>query len=407
MTEAAVETSAGTSAGAPGLLRRVFALDLLDNRYPALHGLRVVAIASVVQIHVTSMFMIEEKLPFDPDFAAASLAVFFGMDLFFMLSGFLIGSILLHSIDSSGQQHVRRFWLRRAFRTFPAYYVVLILLAILVGMNATQRHNFPYELAYLTNYRVLKRATVVMLWGWSLAVEEQFYLTVPLLLFLLSRLRGDRERVLLLFALWLSALVVRLFIFFRWYGHWDDDSLYRAVYFKTHTRFDTLIAGVMLAYVNRRWRSEIRAWLQRPGARATLAIVALACLSILMRPWMFGPQWLLLVRIFDWGTLTTIMYFCWVLLLLNSEGWISRVLSAPFWRRIATLGYGVYLVHIPLCAVFVTPYAKRAVKDWHVPMLVVWPLSVLGLLMVSLVFSYAIHVVVEKPALWVRDKLAP
>jgi peptidoglycan/LPS O-acetylase OafA/YrhL len=222
MTAVAVSPSA---AQAPSLLRRVFALDLLDNRYPALHGLRVVAILTVVQIHVTSMFLVEEKLPFDPDFASVSLAIFFGMDLFFMLSGFLIGSILLYSLEQSGQQHVRRFWLRRAFRTFPAYYVVLTLLAVIGHLTVAQRHNLPYELAYLTNYRELKRATVVMLWGWSLAVEEQFYLTVPLLLFLLSRLRGDRERVLLLVGLWASALFARLLIFFRWYGTWDDDSL--------------------------------------------------------------------------------------------------------------------------------------------------------------------------------------
>jgi peptidoglycan/LPS O-acetylase OafA/YrhL len=83
------------------------------------------------------------------------------------------------------------------------------------------------------------------------------------------------------------------------------------------------------------------------------------------------------------------------------------VLSAPFWRRIATLGYGVYLVHIPVCGVFITPYARHAVLAWHAPMLVVWPASVLGLMLVSLVIAYGIHLVVEKPALWLRDRLAP
>ena len=69
-----------------------------------------------------------------------SLTIFFGMDLFFILSGFLIGSILLRSLETSGIINVRRFYLRRVFRTFPAYYVVLTALVLLVG---DERHAAP------------------------------------------------------------------------------------------------------------------------------------------------------------------------------------------------------------------------------------------------------------------------
>lgn len=386
---------------------RFFALELLDNRYPALHGLRVLAIASVVQIHVTTIFAFEDKLAIDGDFAAASMAVFFGMDLFFMLSGFLIGSILLHSVAAQGTQHVRRFWLRRALRTFPSYYAVLTLLALALPLTTAQRAHLPFEYLYATNYVPLSRETTVMFWGWSLAVEEQFYLAVPLLLFALSHIRGDRPRVMLLGALWLAALVVRLAIFLRGYGGWTEGSLYGQIYFKTHTRFDTLVAGVMLAYVQRRWREPIARWLDNPRARALLAIGSLACLWVLMRPGMFGPSYTLLVRCFNWGTLTTLMYFAWVLLLLHGDGAIARALSAPALRRIATLGYGVYLVHIPLFDATVRPAARVAVRAWHVPMPVVWPLSVAALLAASLAAAYLLHLLVEKPALALRDRLAP
>jgi peptidoglycan/LPS O-acetylase OafA/YrhL len=334
------------------------------------------------------------------------MSVFFGMDLFFVLSGFLIGSILLRSVETSGFINVRRFWLRRAFRTFPAYYVVLTLLALAFGLTAGQKRHLPFEYLYLTNYVPLHRTDVVMLWGWSLALEEQFYLSVPLLFFLLHKLRSDGARLAMLGTLWLTALIVRL-VLFRLHPQWSPIAVYEGLYFKTHTRFDTLIAGIVLAYVQHRWRAPIARWLEHPGARALLAVPALSCLWLLMQPWMFGEEHVLLVRIFSWGTVTSVMYLCWVILLLNGgDGWIQRALAAPFWRWIATLGYGVYLLHIPMCDHVIAPLARNLVEVRHWPMVAVWPLSVVGLVVVSLAASYVLHVLVEKPALRLRDRFA-
>jgi peptidoglycan/LPS O-acetylase OafA/YrhL len=245
-----------------------------------------------------------------------------------------------------------------------------------------------------------------MLWGWSLSLEEQFYLCVPFLFFGLSRLRSDVGRLVLLGAFWASAIVVRLVLFYR-HPAWSAGDLYDNLYFRTHTRFDTLVCGIMLAYVQQRWGKRIAVWLESPGARATLALPPLACLWLLMNPWMFGDHALLLVRVFSWGTLTSLMYFAWVLLLLNGNGgWIERALSAPFWRRTATLGYGVYLLHIPLCDHAVAPVARALIKDHQWPMTAIWPLSVATLFVLSLAAAYVLHVTVEKPWLWVRDRVA-
>jgi len=133
----------------------------------------------------------------------------------------------------------------------------------------------------------------------------------------------------------------------------------------------------------------------------------LACLWVLMQPWMFGEKELLLVRVFCWGTLTSIMYFGWVLLLLNGDGGvIQRFLSASIFRRIATLGYGVYLVHVPLCDALITPVARLLAKDHSWPMPLVWPLAVVALVLASLAVAYGIHLFVEKPSLRLRDRLA-
>jgi peptidoglycan/LPS O-acetylase OafA/YrhL len=383
---------------------RFFALDLLDNRFAALHGLRVIAIISVVAYHVTWIFMGEQGIMLDPGFFNQSLTVFFGMDLFFVLSGFLIGTILLRAAGESGGVHLRRFYLRRVFRTFPSYYLVLTVLAIAFPLTAHQRHHLWLEYVYATNFLPLERGQCVMFWGWSLGLEEQFYLAVPLLFFALRRLRSDRARIALLTTLMAAALAIRLTIYLR-HRPWFDAFLYGALYFRTHTRFDTLVAGILLAVVHQRHGRALARWLQAPFHRAVLALPALACLWLLLYPNMFGPDKVQLVHVFAWGTVTSIMYLASVPLALYGEGPLCRWLGAPTFRRMATVGYGVYLVHIPVIDHIMVPTA-RALQARHWSMLLVWPAAVAGTMVLSMAIAYALHVLVEKPALRLRDRFA-
>ncbi len=380
------------------------ALELLDNRFPVLHGLRVLGILSVVQLHVTAVMVGEEHILLDPELSGTSVAVFFGMDLFFILSGFLIGTILLRSLEQHGTQNIKRFYVRRAFRTFPSYYVVLGLLALTTNLTQQQKAHLPYEAIYATNFMPGGHAQLVMSWGWSLALEEQFYLTVPLLFFLLWKLPSDRARLGLLFALWASALATRLFIFYA-YGPWEDFALFRAIYVSTYTRYDTLICGIALAFVHVRHKDQVTAWLSAPFHRALLGVPALGCLWLLLRPDLFGREHTPLFHVFAWGTLTTIMYFGALLLFLSGSGAVTRALSRPIFRQIATLGYGVYLVHIPILQRVILPMAK-ALGARHWPMYVVWPLSFVGVMLGSLAVAYVMHVLIEKPSLRLRDRLA-
>jgi peptidoglycan/LPS O-acetylase OafA/YrhL len=385
-------------------VRSFFALDLLDNRFAALHGMRVLAIVSVVAYHITWIFMGEQGIRLNPFFFAQSLTVFFGMDLFFVLSGFLIGSILLRSVAQSGAQHLRRFYLRRVFRTFPSYYLVLTVLVLAFGLTQNQRHHLRWEYVYGTNFLPLERGQTVMFWGWSLGLEEQFYLAVPLLFFALQKLRTHRARIALLGALMALALVIRLVIFYR-HRPWNDAFLYGALYFRTHTRFDTLVAGILLAVVHQRYGKDLARWLEAPFHRALLTLPALACLWLLLFPTMFGWDQLQLVHVFCWGTVTSIMYLLLVPMALYGDGMICRWLGAPFFRRMATLGYGIYLVHIPIIDHVMVPLA-RAAQGRHWSMLFVWPLVLASTMVLSAAVSYALHVFVEKPSLRLRDRFA-
>jgi len=393
-----------TPEGRPSSLSRFFALDLLDNRYPALHGLRFFAIISVVQFHVTSV-LIDKKVTVPGPLAQASINTFFGMDLFFVLSGFLIGSILIHSMKGSGVQGIKRFYLRRIFRTFPSYWIVLTVVSLIGPLSRMQRHNLWLEYTYLTNFAPLWPGEIVMVWGWSLALEEQFYLTVPLLFMMLYRLRTDRGRITFLLVLAATALVLRLVVYFA-YGPWHY-LLYRgAVYFRTATRFDTLIVGILIAYVHNRFGKELDAWMAKPRNRGLVTVGVLACLWPLLNPAMFGVEAYVLVHAFLWGTVTSAMYFGLVLLLLHAPaGSISRFFSRPIFRRLATLGYGVYLVHIPVAEHLVVP-AAEGMRAHGVPLEIVWTFALVALMTVSLLVAYGLHLLVEKPSLWARDRVA-
>jgi peptidoglycan/LPS O-acetylase OafA/YrhL len=388
-------------------VRRFFALELLDNRYPHLHGLRVLAIVSVVQFHVTSIFALEQSIRLDRDWVLSSLAVFFGMDLFFILSGFLIGSILLYSLKhQESQKHpIRRFYLRRIFRTFPSYYVVLTVLALTYKLGPLQKKHLVWEYLYGTNFFSTARFDTLMFWGWSLSLEEQFYLVVPLLFFLLRFMKSDFQRIGFLVALWASALVVRLAIYFLHEGPWIDVFLYGALYFKTYTRFDTLVTGIILAVVHDRFREPIGRWLMHPFNRALVALPSMLLLWMLVRPLTFAAGNLNFFHVFAWGTITTLMYMGFLLLLLHGHGPVHAFLSAPIFRKIATLGYGVYLVHIPLCDNVVVPMA-HALDRRHVSLMLIWPLSLVVLLVLSAAVAYLMHILIEKPSLWVRDRFA-
>jgi peptidoglycan/LPS O-acetylase OafA/YrhL len=399
--QAAASTALPSARPAPSAF---FALDLLDNRFPALHGMRVIAILTVIAYHVTWIFGAEQGIELDPDFFTQSLTIFFGMDLFFVLSGFLIGSILLRSVATSGVQHIGRFYLRRVFRTFPSYYLVLTFLVLAFGLTAHQRQHLVWEYVYGTNFLPLDRGQTVMFWGWSLALEEQFYLLVPFLFLLLQLFRRVEVRLVVLTSLWLTALVVRLAIY---YGGepWNDMDLYGAVYFRTHTRFDPLVAGILIAIVHQRWGKDIAVWLKAPFHRALLALPALGCFWFLLRSALTLPEHAQIIRMFLWGTMTSVMYFGIVPLALYTDGAIVRFLSAPFFRRLATLGYGVYLVHIPIIDHLMVP-AGKAAQAAHWSMLYVWPLALVSTFLLSVAVAYALHVLVEKPSLRLRDRIA-
>ncbi len=243
---------------------------------PALDGVRGVAILLVLINHFSPEKNYGNTLAkiFQP--ITGNMVV--GVDLFFVLSGFLITGILLRS--RSSEHYFRNFYSRRALRIFPLYYFVLILL--LIGLHTipswekltTLRDAWPWYWFYGTNYLIcrtgftfLDHAQVSLGHFWSLAVEEHFYLFWPLMVWFLS----DRSLVRLCIALIVIAPICRAYAVIS-----GENPL--VPYVATQCRMDCLALGALLAVlIQQRSAKELLRSFQWVGLfSAAAAIVCFA-----------------------------------------------------------------------------------------------------------------------------------
>jgi peptidoglycan/LPS O-acetylase OafA/YrhL len=175
------------------------------------------------------------------------------------------------------------------------------------------------------------------------------------------------------------------------------------MYLPTHTRFDTLVAGIFLAYVQYNFKDQLRAFFSRRAARLPFYFGSGVCFWILMQPHLFGLENLFLWNALTWGTVSSLAYVLLLFPMLSSEGIAQRGLGSTFMYRLATLSYGIYLVHVPVCERMVVPIARRMAG---LPMWLLWPGSVLALVVFATMVAYVLHLLVEKPFLRLRERLS-
>ncbi len=175
---------------------------------------------------------------------------YFGVELFFVLSGFLIGGILLSRFNQSyGMPAIVGFWKRRWFRTLPNYFLFLaITLCIAFVAGKLSVHFLPY-LVFLQCF--LRRETPLMPESWSLCVEEWFYFIFPIWLFMFARLAKTKRSASLTATVSFVALILSLRILAAIITPLSTDSWDH--YFRSVTllRLDAIGIGVLLAYVNK------------------------------------------------------------------------------------------------------------------------------------------------------------
>lgn len=247
----------------------------IEGHVPALDGVRGLAILVVMLGHFTLGF--NPQYPLEHGILTLIQTGWWGVDLFFVLSGFLITGILL---DAKGSGHYfRNFYIRRVLRIFPLYYGFLFLFFIVAPRISPPTPGGPFDgwtesqgwfWTYMSNYQLLFphwARPYPLTHFWTLAVEEQFYLFWPAIVLVTSR--KGLVRVCL-------ACLAGSFLFRMWL-HWaglDSGIGYRV----TPARFDTLAVGAMLAVLVRdaQWWPRVRSYARFVIPISILGLIALS-----------------------------------------------------------------------------------------------------------------------------------
>lgn len=319
-----------------------------------------------------------------------------GVDLFFVLSGFLIGRVLFAEIERSGRLNVKRFLLRRMFRIWPGYYAFLLYVVVrmIVGEGATPLAAadamWP-AFVNIQNFIAVPRDQL-----WSLAIEEQFYLVLPLVLCVLlsTPSRGASLRVLpwLAGSFGVVCLALRTTLLFT-----APEVDVRALF-----SMDALFFGVTLAYLS----------VFHP--RVLPALASKRRVLLVASPLLFLPA-LVDVRAFRLSIAVTLLFVGYGLLLVSfihrlpEDDLLERFKATWLARVIATIGtysYSIYLWHRD-AAYPAYELARRAARWLGAPGELSWLLQLAAYVVASVLSGVVMGRLIEQPALRLRDRFFP
>jgi peptidoglycan/LPS O-acetylase OafA/YrhL len=351
---AAADITAGTARRLieQAELRRLHASSRPMGQQPALDGIRAVSVAIVILYHAGFTWM---------------HGGFFGVEVFFVVSGYLITALLVDERNGSGAVSLRGFWLRRARRLLPALFVMLAAVSLWTVLVATEqaaqlRHDLLPAIFYVSNWAQIfgdvpyfSPAVPVLRHLWSLAVEEQWYLLWPLLFIGLRALLRGRARVM---AVVLALVAVGVIVWSAWLAGSSEALMsfagqrvdrFNFLYLNTFTRSSGLLLGAAAALVWRPWARRERRAPRAVGAATDVAglgaMVAIVVIAVTRGAGILADETLYQ----RWLPLVTVLSLVAVAASVDPA---ARLMRAVFgWRPLVLIGqrsYGLYLWHWPI-----------------------------------------------------------
>jgi len=378
---------------------------------PGLDGLRAVAVVAVMVYHANSTWL---------------SAGFLGVEVFFVISGYLITLLLIAEKERTGGVRLGQFWFRRARRLLPALFLMMVGLVIYMALfdrrpMGQTRGDLLAGTFYVSNWfqvwvghsYTAAEAFAPLRHLWSLAVEEQFYLLWPLIMMLILRFRRDKlPRVaiwLVAISVGLAAIVAAMYISGTVYIGVDSTTgapscgpreshgyvtlfgrcinVNETMYIGTITRAGGLMLGAAFAMV---WRpiAIMRSPMRHRGRRIDLiALASLAGLALLMNKLyllnkhdLSYDTWL-----FRGGFIATGVCSIGVIAAAtHRRSWIGRLMGIAPLRWVGTRSYGLYLYHWPIYQVLRDPGQPLQLRQFVIAMLITVPITELSYRFVEL-----------------------
>ncbi|SHG99448.1 acyltransferase [Massilia sp. CF038] len=363
---------------------------LHSERNHGLDTLRALAIVLVVLHHYVLFVAARDT------FGWVGRIGWIGVDLFFALSGYLIGNQIFSALRSSEGLSLRRFYARRFLRTLPNYYVVLALYALWPWFRAGL--EMPPLWRFLTfTLNINQEPGTAFSHAWSLCIEEQFYVLLPAVALCIAGLRKSlRWAWAAIGMVVLAGVAVR---YQMWTLHVgpdgsDGSDYFRYIYYSTLCRFDELVAGVALALLK---NYHAAAW-QRLTAMGNLALAAGSALLALTF-WLFLDDRTGLLVTLTGFPMLALGFSLLIVAALSEDGWLRRA-RVPGAASLALWSYAIYLVHKQLCILARAPLRELGYPPESLP-------AVAAMLALSVFGGWLLYRCVEMPFMALRQRHVP
>lgn len=385
-------------------------LRFFDTSAPRVAGLdlmRGIAILWVMLFHFRFMITLPHLFYWPARYG------WMGVDLFFVLSGYLIGSQLMRPYLRGGTPSLGGFYFRRAFRILPAYLTVLALYFSIPGFREAPSLSPAWQfLTFTENFRIDYAVDQAFSHVWSLCVEEHFYLVLPLLVLVLMGKPRFGKVVVLILSILACGVAIRTYIYLHQLKPLllaGDNSFYlryiERIYYPTYTRLDSLLAGVVLACI----KTFRPLWWEKMMFRGyLLCLSGLICCAWAL--WLFRDRFSFSATLGGFPLMSLGLGLL-VAFSISPQvlGWLRTVLPHPWGDKIraisaqsfsvmATLAYSLYLTHKAighLCSVHLSQYMQSGG----------WPAFAIAF-SASIVTAALLYLAVERPFLRLRERLS-